>query len=108
MRTREISRASEKAIEHMDFHGNGLQLANKLQQKRVARDCADWIRQNVDIHSVRHTEFLHGKMYHMATSGVEEAILGSSNLTVRGLGLGTGNNNIELNLEVGSARDRRD
>jgi formylmethanofuran dehydrogenase subunit A len=29
--------------------GNGLQLANKLQQKRVARECADWIRQKVAV-----------------------------------------------------------
>jgi len=27
--------------------GNGLQLTNRLEQKRVARDCADWIRQKV-------------------------------------------------------------
>jgi SNF2 family DNA or RNA helicase len=88
--------------------GTGLHLANHLQQKRVARDCAEWIRQKVDIRSVRHAQLLHGKMYHIANAGVEEAILGSSNFTVRGLGLGAGNNNIELNLEVDSARDRRD
>ncbi len=88
--------------------GNGLQLANKLQQKRVARECAEWIRQKVDISSIRHVQLLHGKMYHIANAGVEEAILGSSNFTVRGLGLGMGNNNIELNLEVDSTRDRQD
>jgi SNF2 family DNA or RNA helicase len=88
--------------------GNGLHLANHLQQKRVARECAEWIRQKVEIRSVRHAQLLHGKMYHIANAGVEEAILGSSNFTVRGLGLGAGNNNIELNLEVDSARDRRD
>ena len=88
--------------------GNGLHLANKLQQKRVARECAHWIRQKVDIRSVRHAQLLHGKMYHIANAGVEEAILGSSNFTVRGLGLAAGNNNIELNLEVDSTRDRRD
>ncbi len=88
--------------------GNGLQLANRLEQKRVARDCAEWMRQKVDIRSVRHAQLLHGKMYHIANAGVEEAILGSSNFTVRGLGLGADNNNIELNLEVDSNRDRRD
>ena len=88
--------------------GNGLHLANRLQQKRVARECAEWIREKVDIRSVRHAQLLHGKMYHIANAGVEEAILGSSNFTVRGLGLGAGNNNIELNLEVDSNRDRRD
>jgi SNF2 family DNA or RNA helicase len=88
--------------------GNGLHLANRLEQKRVARDCAEWIRQKVEIKSIRHAQLLHGKMYHIANAGVEEAILGSSNFTVRGLGLGLGNNNIELNLEVDSNRDRRD
>jgi SNF2 family DNA or RNA helicase len=87
---------------------NGLQLSNRLQQKRVARECAEWFRQKVDIRSVRLAQLLHGKMYHIDNSGVEEAILGSSNFTVRGLGLGASNNNIELNLEVDSARDRRD
>ncbi len=88
--------------------GNGLQLANHLQQKRVARECADWIRQKVDIRSVRLSQLLHGKMYHLANDGVEEAIMGSSNFTVRGLGLAAGINNIGLNLEVDSTRDRRD
>jgi hypothetical protein len=87
---------------------NELHLANCLQQKRVARECADWIRQKVEIRSVRHAQLLHGKMYHIVNGGVEEAILGSSNFTVRGLGLGAGNNNIELNLVVDSNRDRQD
>ncbi len=88
--------------------GNGLQLANRLEQKRVARDCAEWIRQKVDIKSIRHAQLLHGKMYHIANAGVEEAILGSSNFTMHGLGLATGNSNIELNLVVDSNRDRQD
>ena len=88
--------------------GDGLLLSNHLTQKRVARDCAEWIRQKVEIKSIRHAQLLHGKMYHIDSGGVEEAILGSSNFTVRGLGLGTGNNNIELNLEVDSNRDRHD
>ena len=88
--------------------GDGLLLSNHLTQKRVARDCAEWIRQKVEIKSIRHAQLLHGKMYHISSGGVEDAILGSSNFTVRGLGLGTGNNNIELNLEVDSNRDRHD
>jgi len=47
-------------------------------------------------------------MYHIANRGVEDAILGSSNFTVRGLGLAANGNNIELNLEVDSNRDRLD
>ena len=87
---------------------DGLELANKLQQKRVAKDCAEWIEQKVDIRTIKQSNLLHGKMYHVASGGVEEAILGSSNFTVRGLGLGSGNNNIELNLIVDSSRDRQE
>ena len=51
---------------------------------------------------------LHGKMYHIAKNGVEDAILGSSNFTVRGLGLSEDGSNIELNLKVEDNRDRSD
>ena len=87
---------------------DGLELANKLQQKRVAKECADWIERKVDIKTIKQSNLLHGKMYHVAIAGVENAILGSSNFTVRGLGLGTGNNNIELNLIVDGNRDRQE
>src|SRR5437762_1949125 len=50
--------------------GNGLHLANKLQQNRVARECAAWIREKTEIRSVRHAQLLHGKMYHIANDGV--------------------------------------
>jgi len=86
---------------------DGLHLTNQLQQKRVARECAEWIERKVDIKTVRQSNLLHGKMYHIANGGVEDAIMGSSNFTVRGLGLGATGNNIELNLVVDSNRDRQ-
>jgi superfamily II DNA or RNA helicase len=86
----------------------GLELSNKLQQKRVAKECANWIERKVDIKTIKQSNLLHGKMYHVATAGVEDAILGSSNFTVRGLGLGTAGNNIELNLIVDGNRDRKE
>jgi hypothetical protein len=85
-----------------------LELANNLQQKRVARECADWIDRKVDIRSITQSSLLHGKMYHTSTAGVDDAIIGSSNFTVNGLGLGTTSNNIELNLIVDSKRDRQE
>lgn len=90
------------------IENDSLELCNKLSQKRIARDCADWIRNKVDIKTVMREGFLHGKMYYIANQGVEDAILGSSNFTVRGLGLASNGNNIELNLEVDSNRDRCD
>jgi hypothetical protein len=97
---------TEKKAFIMD--AGGLELANKLQQKRVAKECAEWIESKVDIKTIKQSNLLHGKMYHIATAGVQDAILGSSNFTVRGLGLAAENNNIELNLIVDGNRDRQD
>jgi superfamily II DNA or RNA helicase len=83
-------------------------IESRLVQKSVARECSEWIQQKVDIKSMVKPNFLHGKMYHVTQqSGVEKAILGSSNFTVNGLGLG-GSPNIELNLVVDNDRDRTD
>ncbi|BFN36528.1 helicase-related protein [Fidelibacter multiformis] len=83
-------------------------LESRLNQKRVAQECADWIRDKVEIRSMVKPNFLHGKLYHIKQkSGIEKAIVGSSNFTVNGLGLG-GSKNIELNLIVDSDRDRRE
>ncbi|MEG4958799.1 MULTISPECIES: helicase-related protein [unclassified Microcoleus] len=99
------SKTDKKAFQIED---QGLQLQNRLEQKRVAKECAEWIEKKVQIRSVKQSNLLHGKMYHIAHNGSENAIMGSSNFTVRGLGLGTKYNNIELNLEVDSKRDTRD
>lgn len=85
----------------------GLELANRLQQKEVARRCSDWIRNKVDIRSIRQANLLHGKLYHIDDGRREHALLGSSNFTRRGLGI-SATSNIELNLIVDSDRDRAD
>ncbi|HUX90820.1 MAG TPA: helicase-related protein [Gallionellaceae bacterium] len=85
----------------------GLELANRLQQKEIARRCAEWIKDKVEIRSIRQTNLLHGKLYHIHDGHREHAILGSSNFTLRGLGL-SATPNIELNLIVDSDRDRAD
>ena len=86
----------------------GLELSKQLQQKPIAQACAEWIEKKVEIRSTREANLLHGKMYHIAKNGVEKAIMGSSNFTMRGLGLTQESSNIELNLEVDIDRDRRD
>jgi len=81
---------------------------NRLQQKVVAKQCADWIRNKVEIKSMVRPDFLHGKLYHIEKQNkVEDAITGSSNFTVNGLGLGV-RPNIELNLVVNDKRDLSD
>src|SRR5690242_5023944 len=46
-----INRLDPSKTEKKAFmlNASGLELVNKLQQKRVARECADWISSKVDI-----------------------------------------------------------
>ncbi len=81
---------------------------NRLQQKELAKQCSNWIKEKVEIKSMVRPDFLHGKLYHIEKpNGVEEAVTGSSNFTVGGLGLGK-RPNIELNLVVNDRRDLED
>ncbi|NJL06444.1 MAG: ATP-dependent helicase [Chloroflexaceae bacterium] len=91
-----------------DIVDSGLTLSNRLQQREIARACADWIREKVTIRSITRAGLLHGKLYHIAYASHDEALVGSSNFTLAGLGLAPVGNNIELNLEVDSTRDRHD
>ena len=64
-------------------------IESRLIQKQIAKECSEWINQKVEIKSMVKPNFLHGKMYHITQqSGVEKAIVGSSNFTVNGLGIG--------------------
>lgn len=87
---------------------DGLTLSNGLSQRYLAQACATWMREKVEVRSVTRTGFLHGKMSHIRRGEVSAAIVGSSNFTTRGLGLGAANNNVELNLVVDGNRDRDD
>ena len=82
----------------------GIDLKQILAQKPLARDCAAWIRDRVEIRTVKQANFLHGKLYHLA-GDESAALVGSSNLTQRGLGFGS-TPNIELNLEVRDPEER--
>jgi hypothetical protein len=76
----------------------GLGLKNRLEQKAIAKACADWIKNKVEIRSLIKTNLLHGKLYHIDNHGIEAALVGSSNFTAQGLGVGKAN--IELNLRL--------
>ena len=104
IRTLDPDKTEKKYFKIVD---ENLEIVNRLSQKQIAKDCADWIRTKVDIRSIKQSNLLHGKMYHINNHGVNDAIMGSSNFTVKGLGLGEANN-IELNLEVNDKRDRED
>jgi len=98
-------KSTAKAFDVQDAE---LRLTNRLQQKRIAKDCADWIKRKAKIRSITKANLLHGKMYHCRSpQGVENALLGSSNFTSSGLGYGA-NANIELNIELNDRRDLAD
>ena len=93
----------EKAFEIVD---GSLELQEELKERQIAKACIKWIKNpKVEIQSLRQSNLLHGKMYHIANNGMEKAIMGSSNFTVRGLGLNPPHDNIELNLEVDNPHD---
>ncbi|MEK7775878.1 MAG: phospholipase D-like domain-containing protein, partial [Planctomycetota bacterium] len=80
-------------------------IESRLKQKSISKECSDWIKEKVHIKSMVKPNFLHGKLYLMENpNGVKEAVMGSSNFTVHGLGMG-GSPNIELNMVI---QDRRD
>ena len=83
-------------------------LQNRLKQRQAAKECHSWIQQKTEIRSMVKPNFLHGKMYHISpVKGSDKAILGSSNFTVNGLGMGD-SPNIELNIEITDDKDRKD
>ena len=76
-----------------------------LVQKPLARACANWILNQVEIRTINRANFLHGKLYHIEQAHKSATLAGSSNFTLRGLGFGA-TPNIELNLDVRSKKDR--
>ena len=104
IKTLDPEKTDKKAFKIED---EGLTLANRLAQKTVALRCAEWIKNKVEIRSVREANLLHGKLYHIDDGRRDHALMGSSNFTQRGLGL-SATPNIELNMVVDSDRDRAD
>ena len=86
---------------------DGLALTDGLRKSGAATQCANWIRDKAEIRSIKRAGLMHGKLYHVHDGKRDHALVGSSNFTIKGLGL-TDEPNIELNLIVDSDRDRDD
>ena len=83
----------------------GMVLKQVLAQKPLARACANWIHRQVEIRTINRANFLHGKLYHVEHADKSATLAGSSNFTLRGLGLGT-IPNVELNIDLYREEDR--
>ncbi len=91
---------------------NNLEISHYLQQKAVAKACAEWIRQKVEIKTINKPDFLHAKLYLIKNPASEEdtrlhSVVGSSNFTISGLGFGYVQKNLELNLITDSKSDTK-
>ncbi|SAY39349.1 SNF2-related protein, partial [Candidatus Synechococcus spongiarum] len=85
------------------FTEHGLEPRFTLEQKGLARQCAEWVsKSNVSIRSARWSHFLHGKMYLAESPHHKLGIVGSSNFTQKGLG-GSDKPNLEINLATHEA-----
>lgn len=91
----------KQGFKSFEMTETGLSPHHQLQQKHLARRCADWIRGNVEVRSIKQANFLHGKMYLTETRDGGDAVVGSSNFTRRGLG-GAADANLEINLAIGA------
>ena len=81
----------------------GLEPNHTLQQKALAKRCAEWVRRDtVAVRSVSRANFLHGKMYLTTSPNSASGVVGSSNFTKRGLG-GSDRPNLEINLATDDA-----
>lgn len=79
-----------------------IEISQKLNQKAIAQECSEWIKNKVNMKLVKNSGVLHGKLLHMEDEkGNEKALVGSSNFTLKGLGLGK-NNYMQLNIEANS------
>ncbi len=83
-------------------------IESRLSQKLAAKECSEWIKDKVDIKSMVDTNLLHGKLYLIENPNqTHEAIMGSSNFTMHGLGFAD-KPNIELNMITQDRRDWED
>jgi len=98
---------NKKPYKSFSIATDEITLDKSLKQRKIAKDCAKWVRQdNVEIKSIDGGRLIHGKMYHIENTSNTKAILGSSNFTGSGLGF-VPNNNLELNIVISDDRDRK-
>lgn len=98
----------DKGEKNFRLTDDGLVMAAQMQQRAMAKACAEWLEKKAEIRSLVRPNFLHGKLYHIANvNRTEEAITGSSNFTSQGLGFGA-MPNMELNMVINDRRDKEE
>ncbi|MEA3554002.1 MAG: SNF2-related protein, partial [Campylobacterota bacterium] len=75
-----------------------IKFKNKLQQVKIARECATWIKEKVQTREVNIQGTIPFNLYHIENSNDSVAIQGSSNLSSVGLGY-TNSNSFAMNTK---------
>lgn len=104
-----------KRFKIFKMQDENITIDNVLQQNKIAKECYEWLKQgNVQIRTAPKKDnkktLIHGKLYHIEqdhNERVVDAIVGSSNFTVNGLGIGDCSN-FELNTIIDSDSSKRD
>lgn len=84
-------------------------LTEAITQSKTAKECVQWLKDKVEVKSAAQSNLIHCKLYHIVSKSGEtqDALVGSSNFTSNGLGIGD-SANYELNVEIDSKQGVED
>ena len=85
---------NEKSISGNEFE---IKLRNELKQSRIAKECADWIKEKVEIKSLRQPNFAQPRLIYIENPDECISINGTVDFTTDGLGI-THSNRIDSNM----------
>lgn len=91
--------AREYEIVNNNIFGNEfeLKLRNEMTQSAVAKDCAKWLKDKVEIKSFKEPNVAQPRMIHVHNKSEEDIVInGSVDFTTDGLGI-TGSNRVDFN-----------
>ncbi len=73
-------------VNNLSAEPEELKFKNQLQQVKIARECAQWIQEKVQVREMRTSGSLPFNLYHVGNKDNEIALQGSSNFSSTGLG----------------------
>lgn len=95
------TKANVDANDHLNISltgdDNETRLRNKLNQSKIARECANWIATKSKVNITQRSGAVSQTLYHVAGDSSNLAIQGSSNFTTAGLGY-TESSSFDMNM----------
>lgn len=85
---------NEKSISGNEFE---IKLRNELKQAHIAKECAAWIKEKVEIKSLKQSNFAQPRLMYLENSDEHISINGTADFSTDGLGI-TSSNRIDSNM----------